>query len=552
MNLKFRRKIILLVLFFTVIPLIITTWISYKQTYGGIKDLTFTDLNYMVGLQADTLSNYTETINSGNENQTTIAKLVSGIKEKYYEPNGMTGYAFILDEAGNVIHHPNPDTIGTSLIQHSFVEEMVTKKTGFIEYDWDGGKKVIAFKELPNGWVLGVGSYLHDIMQPATNIFKTLILITIIVVILTFIIIIPVTYYILRPFNQLTSGMNRFKEGDLTVWLPVHSNDEIGQMKIIFNEMTSHFHIITKTIQNSSDKLLQSSEELMASAEENTVVADNIMVNIQDISSSAEAQTKLSDANHSTILSTNETIQQIKEKINETNSYSIESKQQVESGHQSVQQVSTEMYSIPTTIKDTEKIMDNLEHHSQNIAVVTRQIEEISEQTNLLALNAAIEAARAGEHGKGFAVVADEVRRLAEQAKNSSGEIASILHTVTNEISTVSSSVNSSSHAVDRGLNVVHQTAETFTNISKVFTLFTDNFKTILFSIDQIASESETVARHTQGMAQMVRETAASTVQVSASQEEMTSSMEQISSSTQTLTAMAQELRSIVDQFHIE
>lgn len=175
----------------------------------------------------------------------------------------------------------------------------------------------------------------------------------------------------------------------------------------------------------------------------------------------------------------------------------------------------------------------------------------IAEQTNLLALNAAIEAARAGEHGRGFAVVADEVRKLSEQSAESSKEISQLVSMIQSETIKVVQFMEEMTREVDAGIGYVNNAGESFAQIEGSINEVTAQIQGVSSAVNQLAVGAKQVEQSMQFISGVSEETASGVQEVSASTEEQTATMEEISSSAAMLSKMAEELQTMINRFKL-
>ena len=178
-------------------------------------------------------------------------------------------------------------------------------------------------------------------------------------------------------------------------------------------------------------------------------------------------------------------------------------------------------------------------------------ISRISEQTNLLALNAAIEAARAGEHGRGFAVVADEVRKLAEQSRTSANQIVEVIGQINHDVEISVSAVQEAGGDVDNGLASVNAAEQQFTAITQLVENVQLRTKEILAQAESLAQHGSHIAESAQEISQTIDQTSANAENVSAATEEQSATMEEIAAASDGLAKMAGEMKAAIQKFHL-
>ncbi len=312
---------------------------------------------------------------------------------------------------------------------------------------------------------------------------------------------------ITRPVQQLAKEANRMATGDFSLEVKVYSGDEIGELAYAMNQMRVNMINALNKVSRSSQKLDDMADGLREQTEQTSAAAIETASTMNEISGSVEQ--------------INNNLQQIAYNAEATDSHANEGMVklgQVDEQFQRNMQVSAEVAGI----------VDTLSVKSQEISHIVEMITQIADQTNLLALNAAIEAARAGEHGKGFAVVADEVRRLAEQSGTSAKEIRNIIEGIQGETGKAVAEINAAEGLVQE--------------IDQAFRELEAKFKEINGAVQSLTGQIQDVASACQQMSSGVENVAAST-------EEQTATMEEVTASAQSLSAMSNELSSLVAQF---
>jgi len=233
----------------------------------------------------------------------------------------------------------------------------------------------------------------------------------------------------------------------------------------------------------------------------------------------------------------NITISQIAENATDTSLQENKTMDKAKGGQESVDETVSTMRAIAEKVKESAQVMVQLGASTQEIGDIINVINDIADQTNLLALNAAIEAARAGEHGRGFAVVADEVRKLAERTQNATSEITSMISNLQTESSKAVSNIESGVHEVQKGTEVADQAGLRLSEIIEYNTITTD-------MINQIATAAEEQSTNT-------NEISSSVTEINSVTEENSLQVSIINEASQHLSEIAESLKAKVSVFKV-
>ena len=358
---------------------------------------------------------------------------------------------------------------------------------------------------------------------------------------------------ILKPLNLLNKQMMDIAEGeaDLTQQIDIKQKDEFGILAGSFNKFVASLRDIVSQIGASSEMVAASAEEFSASAGQSKATSQQVAESMQVIADQAGRQTRELDRTSETLQNSLDKLSTISVNATDMADFSNMMRQQAEDGSHSIRQVGDQMHSIHQSVDQADQSVSVLATHASQIDAMTTLINEVSAQTNLLALNAAIEAARAGEHGKGFAVVADEVRKLAEQSAAATQQIKDLVTRIQTETQSTLGAIQTVKADVAAGSEVTRSTVEQFTRI--------------LQAVEDISGKTSEIAQHTvqmnhdftessQAMNQVnqgTRDISGSTQEIAAATEEQLASSEEIMHSAASLTDLAEELQVLVHRFKV-
>lgn len=379
--------------------------------------------------------------------------------------------------------------------------------------------------------------------------------IVIVISILAIILVLLASFYIprsiIKPLNSLVKISSQAGEGDLTQRLEINRNDEFGALGKAFNQMIENLGQLVKHASKSSEYIIASSEQLAVASEQSTQAATNISTSMTDVAQGITKESESIDEASAVIEQMSASIQEVAEAANSTANLTDKSANATRAGQQIMQNVISQMNCIEDTTGKTQTAVQKLAASSEKIGEIVGIISDIASQTNLLALNAAIEAARAGEHGRGFAVVADEVRKLAEQSQDAAKQITDLVNDNIADIESAVLNMNSGVNNVNIGKDLADEAGRSFEEITASVLDASNRINAISVTIGQMVSGTQNIVSSVEAINAISKNTAAQTQSVSAATEEQSASMEEIASSSQNLAAMAQELQNVINKFKI-
>lgn len=271
-----------------------------------------------------------------------------------------------------------------------------------------------------------------DETTASAKISKTLMItISVIGILLASCLAIFITLNITRPLHRLTNAAHVIANGDLREEdVHVKTKDEIGELAAAFNAMKASLSKLISNVSLNVSSTTAASEQAASSTDEVSAASADIAKRVETVAESGSNSAAIGNDCAVAMDETAQGVSRIAEAAQVLNSHAMDMQTIAGEGGHTLQTAEQQMSVIQQSSYETKEKIKQLSRQSAEIENITKVITDITDQTNLLALNAAIEAARAGEHGKGFAVVADEVRKLAEQSKNSASQIAGLTSTI--------------------------------------------------------------------------------------------------------------------------
>lgn len=364
-----------------------------------------------------------------------------------------------------------------------------------------------------------------SIASKAKTAFIISLIIGVVAIILGTTVVMLVAEGVKKSLDAVSLSMSKLAtgEGDLTQRMPVKSEDEIGRMAVAFNSFMEQLQGIIKQIRSDGDELSSSATQLSASA-------SHVM----------DASNKQSDAASSTAAAVEEmtvSISSIADSAEAMRSVSNQSLEHTREGNERLSQLIGEIDTVEKSVSEISQSVSVFMKSTELITNMTLQVKEIADQTNLLALNAAIEAARAGEQGRGFAVVADEVRKLAEKSAQSAGDIDGVTKTLGDQSSTVEKSIERSRAALLKSQDYLENVAMGLGDANSSVSTANQSVDEISSSIEEQKSASTDIAQNIERIARM--------------SEENNKAISETSRAADNLEILASKLQTLVSRFKV-
>lgn len=357
----------------------------------------------------------------------------------------------------------------------------------------------------------------------------------------------------LRPMDQFIRDMAAVEHHDLSRTLDdsVITNKEFAAMQQSFNAMTVSLRKMIESISRKSETVAASSEQLTASSEENKATTDEIANSLQKVAAGTENDLKRvtsvkkenDDINGSIAAITLDTLA-----LEETSKDAV---QTARSGEQAMDEATRQMQEIKQTVTELSGMIDHLSGQTQAVNQIIKVINDIADQTRLLALNASIEAAHAGDQGKGFSVVADEIGKLADQSAASARQVNEILDAIRSKTGQVVQSMSVGVTKVDQGMATVTRSGTSFRKIGTFVSQTSEKMIKVDAEVNTISKVSFKAAAAYRAMESSANQTSEATQTISAASEEQAAAAEEVAGSAASLASIADELHQLVSSFRL-
>lgn len=357
---------------------------------------------------------------------------------------------------------------------------------------------------------------------------------------------------IFKAFQILEQGIQKDNQGKITLQeIRMDRQDEFGHFASLLNILLDQVRKFIGQVSDSSQQLTASAQELTSTVDQSSGTSMQVVSSTEKLVHGADVQLQNAKKSRQDVIQMSDAIVQIAENTQKVSNAAEKTSTNAAAGEQSIREVIAQMQIIEKKTDASVSSIELLENKSGQIGKIVEVISSIANQTNLLALNAAIESARAGEAGRGFSIVAEEVRKLAEQSQDAAKQITELIAEVQSSTSQAANFMQESKIEVDAGARIVDNAGKNFTEIVQMVLTITQQIHEISASVEESNNHSQEIVTSMQVMEKESQDAAGQAQTISASTQEQSASLEEIAASSQHLAKMADDLQQAIYTFRL-
>lgn len=433
-----------------------------------------------------------------------------------------------------------------------WMKDAMSGKSGLTDNRFQNDNKYIYYMTNDkSNWKIVAVLSTKEVLEKTLATGVILVVTFIVFVIISIGISVIVSRNITHPLQHLKDAMEKGESGDLTVVTNINTNDELGEVGKRFSNMLMSFKDLVLSVKSSTAQVVDFSENLTSKANDVAVSFGEVSKVMEEISFGAQEQATETEKAAQTTFDFTTSLSAIEEYNKTITSESSEMESNNEKAMTAVKDLKEKNTMTIDGVSQISKNIGSLVSEMENIGEILNTILDISSQTNLLALNAAIEAARAGEAGKGFAVVADEVRNLAEQSSSSAENIKSIIDRVRETTTTASKNMDHIRDNVKIQSGAVELTEESFKKLNISIQNIIQTITSMSQNIDSMTQKSGALTTNINNISGVSQESAAAAEQINANVSTQLNEINTLKIQATELHELAKNLDILIEKFKV-
>lgn len=467
----------------------------------------------------------------------TIILVANGeVFQEVYE-NGQDNSAreiSIYNEDGVIISSNKPELVGMKFEDHKNTVD-----------------NLVSVKETENGWKVAVSTSKSFLMKEIQNVIYLVYLIILGFMLLSVAVSIFLARSMTKPINKIVAIMKEAEKGDLTHRANDLYNNEVGQLGKSFNHMIDNITLMIRENKKVSTYAVNSANELKRISAESASASEQIATAIDEVAKGAVSQVDYSERTNREMKELSSEINEVAGNMVKVSAITETTKKLSSQSIETIKVLTEKNKEMGTNISQVDSTMDQLNVEIVQIKDIVKMIKSVSEETNLLSLNASIEAARAGAAGRGFAVVAEEIRKLADQTKSSSMRIETVIASILTQTKKSVELVKTTIALFKEQSTSINDTQQAFENILEGTNSIIHEIDYIEASIGKINMNKEKVEQAISEMVDVAEVSSATTQEVTATTEEQAAAAEELGDLASTLSKTIIELEETINKFKV-
>lgn len=522
----------------------IIAYISFEKN----RQLTIHAVEQQLRVSRDVMSEKITMLKSSATRDEFSRKLAYALQlnERTYRDGGLKPLQFQITKDGELAVFPQFER-PLPHIPAAEIKKMIAQKEGIRHV----AGLTIAFShqvELDDT-LYAIALYDREYLRPVTEYRNFTVSLTLVTVLFASLLGYFTIRRILKPVVRLKQAMEQVGDGDLQASVAIPSLvKEIDALSYGFNQMVSRLKTLISQLETGVAHVTASSEKMSFASRETQNASEQIARTVGEVVAAMDRQAQSAEHGTAVVAHIAEGMNQVAHSIENVEASAELANQKAHTGQQLVAQTVAQMNRSQQTVNETAASVTALEQKSARIERIVRLISDIASQTNLLSLNAALEAARAGKHGQGFVVVAHEVKTLAQQSGQAAKEIRGIIEEIQRETEQVVQSMASGAVALEAGINMVRQTEQAFNDIATVAAKVSAESQAVSTVAHDVSGQTHHMVKEMNAITSVSQQIAASMEQVAGATEEQSASLDEVANEARSLHDLARELRNAVER----